>query len=487
MAILRDMLYGLGTVVTAPYWGYRMLRTGKWRTDWRGRFGHVTFLGAPSRQGGAQATRGAPPCRDGAQEQQATSTQRADATILIHAVSVGEVNATRQLIAKLTACGEGEAPAELKTQGDSRLGGSLALPSNASPFSRIAPPRIVISTTTDTGFARAVELFGKQHTVVRYPLDFTRCVRRFLDAVRPDVVALVELEVWPTFVEECDRRGIPVCVVNGRLSARSFKRYKLIRPLMRSSFAALRAAAVQTPAYAERFIAMGAAKDRVSVTDSMKWDTAKIEDPGTVAGATELASAMGIDRGKPLIVAGSTGPGEEEMLIRAKPAGAQLLIAPRKPERFEEVARLMSQPVRRTQHRDGTSRSIDGTEAFLLDTLGELRKAYALADVAIVGRSFINLYGSDPIEPIALGKPTIIGPRYGDFEDIVNAFRAEAGIYVSTKPCDAAAELLEDHEQARALAENGRKVILSRQGATDRHVKLILDLIKDRRPGVHHG
>ncbi len=455
------MLYGLGAAITAPYWGWRMLRTGKWRTDWRGRFGHVERA-AHAVSGPTSAT---------------PTTRRVEGdrpTVLIHAVSVGEVNATRQFIAKL-ASREGEAPAEPGPQGDARLGGSLALPSPPQP------PRIVISTTTDTGFARATELFGKQHAVVRYPLDFTRCVRRFLDTVRPDVVALVELEVWPTFVEECDRRGIPVCVINGRLSARSFKRYKLIRPLMRSSFARLRAAAVQTPAYADRFIAMGAAKDRVSVTDSMKWDTARIEDPATVTGAAELATAMGIDRSKPLIVAGSTGPGEEELLIRTKPAGVQLLIAPRKPERFEEVARLMSQPIRRTQHLDGTSRSIDCTEVFLLDTLGELRKAYALADVVIVGRSFINLYGSDPIEPIALGKPTVMGTRYGDFEDIVDAFRAEAGIFVSTKPCASAKELLDDPEQARALAENGRKVILARQGATDRHVKLILELLKAER------
>ncbi len=484
--MLRDMLYALGATVTAPYWVWRMLRTGKWRTDWRGRFGHVQRAAheVSGMQGAAHAVSGpAKPCEaaSGGDVCEGVSRERGSSgTILIHAVSVGEVNATRQLVDKLAASVDG------------------------------VVPRIVISTTTDTGFARATELFGRQHTVVRFPLDFTRCVRRFLDAVKPDVVALVELEVWPTFVEECDKRGIPVCVINGRLSARSFKRYKLIRSLIHSSFVKLRAVAVQTPDYAERFIALGAAKERVSVTDSMKWDTAKVEEPAAVTGAAELAAAMGIDLGKPLIVAGSTGPGEEEMLIRTKPAGVQLLIAPRKPERFEEVAKLLEQSrhregavasassvlseqpladargsdkavVRRTRHRDGNTRSIDGTEIFLLDTLGELRKAYALADVVIVGRSFINLYGSDPIEPIALGKPTIIGPRYGDFEDIVNAFRAEAGICVSAHPCAAAVELLENHEQARVLAEIGRKVILARQGATDRHVKLIREMLDERR------
>jgi 3-deoxy-D-manno-octulosonic-acid transferase len=411
-----------------------MLRTGKWRTDWAGRFGHV------------------PP-----RHRAAASGKEKRPTILIHAVSLGEVNATRQLVQEL----EGKMAA---TEGGPDV-------------------RIVITTTTNTGFARATELYGKRHAVLRYPLDFTRCVRRFLDAVRPDVVALVELEIWPTFVEQCAARGIPVCVINGRLSERSFKRYRLIRPFVRRSFASLAAAAVQTVDYAERFKAMGAAEECVSVTDSMKWDTAQVTNPATIKGVKELATAMGINRDKPVIVAGSTGPGEERMLIETKPPGVQLILVPRKPERFEEVAGAIAEAtaqamvVRRSQRPDGSTRLVDGTELFLLDTMGELRKAYAICDVAIVGRSFIDLYGSDPIEPIALGRATIIGPRYGDFREIVDTFRAEDGIIVGDKPCETAAALLADHDRARELAVNGQRVILSRQGATRRHVELILELL----------
>ena len=432
MPLLRDLMYGLVIAATSPVWMVSMLRSGKWRTDWRGRFGHVKGMGSEAASGGAGGK-----------------------TIMIHAVSLGEVNATREMVRRIHE--------QLAGQG-----------------------RIVITTTTNTGFDRAVELYGKQHTVLRYPFDFTRSVRRFLNAVQPDVVVLVELEVWPTFVEECAKRAIPVCVVNGRLSERSYMRYKRVRRLMRNSFASLAACAVQTGDYATRFIGMGAVEERVRVTDSMKWDTAKVVEPHDVAGVNELAMAMGINREKPVIVAGSTGPGEEQMLIRTKPAGVQMVIAPRKPERFEEVAAVVKRAkpqaavVRRTQCADGSQRGQDGTEIFLLDTMGELRKAYALADVVIVGRSFIDLFGSDPIEPIALGKPTVIGPRYGDFTEIVETFKAEGGIVISSEPCDAASALLGDAAWARELAVNGRRVILSRQGATERHVALVMELMAER-------
>ena len=220
------------------------------------------------------------------------------------------------------------------------------------------------------------------------------------------------------------------------------------------------------------------------MTDSKKWDTASVADAAAVPGASELAVGMGIDRSRPLIVCGSTGPGEEELLVAARPQGVQLMIVPRKPERFNEVAATMQnlEPsqsiVRRTEHADGTTRSPGGSELFLLDTMGELRKAYALADVVIVGRSFIDLYGSDPMEPAALAKPVIIGPRNGDFRDAVETLKAAEGILITDKPCEAASGLLADRDAARRLADNGQKAILSRQGATARHVKLIRDVLR---------
>lgn len=380
---------------------------------------------------------------------------------MLHAVSVGEVGALRALVPMLT--------------GDAQ---------------------VVVSVGTDTGIARARELFASERTpessratVVRYPLDFSGSVRRFLDAVNPSVVGLVELELWPNFVRACGARGIPVAVINGRLSARSFKGYQRFRRLLSPTFASLHMAAVQDAAYAERFRAMGVADERCVVTGSMKWDAAKIED--SVAGAEELAGALGIDRSRPLIVAGSTGPGEEELLHSACPPGVQLLCAPRKPERFDEAAAALPGCVRRTATTAGSPgaaghRAAAGSrDRFLLDTIGELRTAYALADVVVVGRSFLTLYGSDPIEPIALGKPTVIGPRVSDFQTIVESFDSAGGIVRAT-PEDLGgtlAALTTDAERRRDLAARGRACILANQGATRRHADLLLSLVRSRGVG----
>lgn len=419
MGVGRDIAYGVGAVALSPVWGAYLLKTGKWRTDWPGRFGRAA---APAKRPG---------------------TRR----LLIHAVSVGEVNATRTLVDQLAAA-------------DPAL-------------------ELVIATTTNTGFARAASLYAEHPrvaAVVRFPFDFTWAVRRLLDAVRPDAVALVELEVWPNFVGACARRAIPVCVVNGRLSESSFRGYRRIRPLIAPAFAKLAAVGAQTMAYADRFIAMGTPRERVLVLDTMKWDTARVEEPSDVEGAEALAAELGIDRDRPLIVAGSTGPGEERMLLDARPEQAQLLLVPRKPERFEEVAALAAMRRRTRPVAGGDDADADADEVadvFLLDTMGELRKAYALADVAVVGRSFNAMGGSDPIEPIALGKATIIGPDVDNFAEVVRAFEQEGGICKTDDLPGSMRALLNDPARRRDLAERGRGVIATRRGSTRRHVEML--------------
>ena len=415
-----DLLYALGTLVSSPILLLGLLRTGKWRTDWRGRFGRTEPLPEDPRS-----------------------------TLLIHGVSVGEINATRELVARLI--------------------------SPESP-----PVRVVISATTNTGFARAQELYGESIPVVRFPFDFSWMVTRFFDAVRPDAVALMELEVWPNLAQVCRIRGIPLGVINGRLSEASFKHYRWARPVVRSMFRALSIVGAQTEEYAGRFQALGTPRDRLTVTDTMKWDTARLADE--VEGAEALRLAMGIDPGRPLVVAGSTGPGEEEILLAGKPEGVQLMLVPRKPERFDEVARLAPGAVRRSQRPDGSrgEGDPDAGEIFLLDTMGELTKAFALADVAIVGRSFVPLGGSDPIEAIALGKATIIGPHHDNFQDVVSAFAEEGGIRITSRPMEDAQALLNDDEARERMGEAGRGVIRRRKGATERNVRLLHTLLEGR-------
>jgi 3-deoxy-D-manno-octulosonic-acid transferase len=365
---------------------------------------------------------------------------------VLHAVSVGEVNALRSLVPIL---------AEDCT--------------------------VIVSTTTDTGLARASALFAETCEVVRYPLDFSWSVRRFLDAVRPDVVALVELELWPNFVAACGERGVPVAVINGRLSERSFRGYNRFRWFFRRSFASLSLAAVQDAEYAERFEAMGVPKGRVRITGSMKWDNARSGAAGRALSdkAGALAANLGIDRSRPLIVAGSTGPGEESLIHRACAGlGVQLLCAPRKPERFDEAADAMRGCVRRSETRDEGPPNAPA-DRFLLDTIGELAAAYALADVAVVGRSFGDLHGSDPTEPIGLGCPTILGPAAGDFASIVRAFEDAGGIVRATRESLAATirALLDDRARAERVAAAGVACIGAHRGASLAHAEVIRGLV----------
>ncbi len=469
-----DIFYLMAALLASPVLAARLLGTGKWRTDWRSRFGHVGVLDGPAspmgRLDGAPA-RPHPP------------------TVLVHGVSVGEVAATRQLVDRLAA-----------------------------------RARVVVSSTTDTGVARARSLYGAHHPVVRYPLDLSWMVRRFLDAVRPDVVALTELEVWPNFVTECARRGIPVCVVNGRLSASSHRGYRRARGWVRPIFRQLAAVGAQNAAYARRFADLGVPRDRVRVTDTMKWDTSGHPAPGppaTAAPATglptaealatdsaattppaaeavatksaattspaaeALAATLGLDRTRPLIVAGSTGSGEEAELIATRPPGVQLLLVPRKPERFDAVAALHPGIRRRSDARSASRDPEDTavtdlptpTDLFLLDTMGELELAYTLADVAIVGRSFVPMGGSDPIPPVAAGCATIIGPHHENFADVVSALRAGGGITVTHAPMEAATRLQADEDARRQMARDGQRVIEEHRGASARTADLVLALL----------
>lgn len=419
MGTLVDLAYLAGLTAASPVLLPRFIARGKHRTDWSGRFGHAPRLETPSRP-----------------------------RLLLHAVSVGEVNAISLLVDRLL---------------DSAL-----------------QPEVVIATTTDTGYRRACSLFESRCEVVRYPLDVSWSVRRFLDAIQPDVAAMVELELWPNFSEECERRGIPLLVVNGRLSERSFRGYRRARAFIKPIFRRLECAAVQNEAYAGRFATLGAERGSIVITGTMKWDTARIEDD--VDGASELAEELGIDRDLPLVVAGSTAPDEHQLIVDAVPEGVQLLCAPRRPEWFDEAAGVLGDCARRSRPGSRTS-----SGRYLLDTIGELRKAYALAQVVIIGRSFGSLHGSDMMEPAALGKPVIVGPATSDFAETVRLLDEGDGIVCTTRDGLAGelSALLGDRSRREAIADNARKVITEQQGATERTCELLVSILETVRGG--HG
>lgn len=410
---LRDILWLAAALVSSPVWLTSMIVTGKVRTDWPGR------LGAQNR-----ILKGAKP------------------RLLVHAVSVGEVNSIRE-------------------------------------FVRLADDawEVVVSTSTNTGFARARELFAPAHHVLRYPFDFHFAVRRFLDAVSPDVVVLVELEIWPAMARQCSKRGIPVVVVNGRISARSFRRYRHIRWAVKSMFGAVSAVAAQDQVIADRFAALGVSPDRVQVLGSMKWDTAPLEtDP---AGAAQLAERLGLDRGRQTVVAGSTGPGEEALVFESMrellTRGIQLVVAPRKPERFDEAARSLPGCVRWSAAKGDEN----GQGVFLLDTLGQLRNAYGLADVIVIGRTFNRMGGSDMIEAAAPGKATIVGPDVSAFEAPARLL-LESGGLIQVNEEELASEierLLRDGAARRHMQTAARRVAQAQRGVTRKHVDMLARLL----------
>ncbi len=449
--LLRDFALALGLVAYAVK---KRLQTGSWRTGLRDRSGRVGNL----------------------------ERRAAGPRILVHGVSVGETHALEPFVDALAA----------------------------SPL----VPDVVVSASTATGFERAVRIHAGRREVVRFSLDFTWMAGRFLDAVRPELVVLGELELWPSFLAACARRGIPVCVVNGRLSEHSYRGYRRWRPFARRMFRQLAWVSAQTKVYRDRFVRLGVPADRVVVGGSLKWDAA-LKEPN--AGETEaLAAALGIDRNRPLIVAGSTGPGEEAVLLRGLPEGWQLLLAPRRPERWDEVAGMVPGMRRRSggggmgeydqgmrvggqdMREDGQSIRVGGKEirgdgrrmrdqetrrtgepasVFLLDTIGELPAAYRLADAVFVGRSLVPMGGSNPLEPVALGKPAVIGPHHENFAGVVAELVAAGGLVVSEDPMAVIAGWLDDPVAALGVVAGGRVALERNRGSAERAVGGVVGLL----------
>ena len=399
--LLRDLALGLGL---AAYAAKQRLRTGSWRDDLRTRNGQVRGL-----------TRRAPGPR-----------------ILVHGVSVGETHALQPLVEALAA----------------------------SPIA----PDVVVSASTATGHERARAIHSPARDVVRYPLDFTWMANRFLDRVRPALVVLGELELWPSFMAACARRRIPVAVVNGRLSERSFQGYRRWRALVRPMFRQLALVSAQTETYRDRFVALGVPAERAVVGGSLKWDAAaRNPDP---AKAAALAAALGIDADRPVIVAGSTGPGEEEALLRGLPDGWQLVLAPRDPTRWEPVARLVPGMPRRSRASAVVGKAaVDTPRVFLLDTLGELPTAYLLADAVFVGRSLGPMGGSNPLEAIAAGKPVVTGPHHEHFAGVVAELGRVGGVVVSADPMDVIKRWIADPKASAKVQEGARRAMARHRGA----------------------
>jgi 3-deoxy-D-manno-octulosonic-acid transferase len=442
MTVLIDIAFLIALIAISPVAIYKMLRYGRYRAGWANRFGKI-------------------------------SRKRPDKKcIWIHAVSVGEVNATTILIRELE--------------------------------SKFPDYEIVLSTTTDTGFARANALFANRLSVFYFPMDFSLTMKRAFANIRPAMCLLIELEVWPNLVRIAKQSGIPVIVVNGRLSERSLRRYNLIKGVTRKIFGDLTLALAQSEEYAERFRQVGVPAEKVIVTGSLKYDTAVIADK--VEGADVLAEQLfgKIENRKSKIenslwVAGATGDNEEKIILdvyrrlidQKQFADLRLAIVPRKPERFNDVAELIKQSgfelTRYSELKAVTTKStIDNRQSaisnvVLGNTMGDLRKFYSLAAVIFVGRSLVPMGGSDMMEAAALGKCTIFGPHAFNFKQAVDdLLKANGAILVkdADELFNAMTKCLTDAGYASQIAQNGRQIIRKNQGATARTISNISNMLQ---------
>jgi 3-deoxy-D-manno-octulosonic-acid transferase len=410
-------------VVSAPWWLFRMATTHKYREGLLERLGWVRRL---------KGANGRP-------------------LIWIHAVSVGEVLAISRLVKTLDA----------------------ALPGHF----------VAISTTTRTGQELARQRFGTDHfdRVFYCPLDLPWAVGAHLNRLQPAMLVLAETEFWPNLLQGCFRRGIPVAVVNARISDRSWPRYRRLRSLWRSFLSQVTAVLAQSETDAERLRSLGC--DPVTVAGNLKFDVRAESD----SEAVRLLKAR--LAGSRLLVAGSTLDGEETMLLAAwsellqRDSVLVLVLAPRHPERFAEVAGLLERSGftwrRRTSLSDVALAPLVPGEIVLLDSIGELASVYSLASVAFIGGSLVAAGGHNPLEPAQFAVPTVIGEHYANFKAIVESMRAQNAITVvsSDQLASTLVHLLMDPEAAVAMGQRALRVFGEHSGATDLTVAALREIL----------
>ena len=387
--------------------------------------------------------------------------------IWLHCVSVGETNAARPLVDQIE--------------------------------SNFPDHRLIISTTTKTGQELAQNIFKKKADAVFYfPFDWKFSVRRALRHFKPDVVLLMETEIWPRFLKEAKLGNTKTVIVNGRISAKSYKRYSYVKRFVGKVLSNIDLALMQGEADAERIEALGITEDKVKVTGNLKFDQSidAVEDNLT----EELRERFGITGERQLIIAASTHEPEEKWIIDAYAAAAndfterrpRLLIAPRHPARFDEVADLIQNGAwpnhtfsRRSESEAETDKTMD---IILLDSIGELRAAYPLAEIVFVGGSLIPHGGQSILEPAAAGKAIVTGPHTHNFEAAVKEFSARNALIrvpetqqeskIIERLCEIFTDLLRDEKKRRDLGENALAAMNANRGATAKTVGYLKSHLK---------
>jgi 3-deoxy-D-manno-octulosonic-acid transferase len=421
MYVFYSLLLACAALLSLPWWIIQMLRLGKYRSGLGERLGFV-----PARLSDAQP-----------------------GSVWVHAVSVGEVLAVSKLIA------------ELKQQHPD--------------------PQIFVSTTTATGQALARQRFG-ENRVFFMPLDFGFAVRRYLNALKPQMIVIAETEFWPNLLHLASKRGTSLAIVNARISDRSFPRYKRFKWFFGRVLSEVDLFLTQTADDAQRLREIGAPTERVRVSGNLKFDVRPNAKPALVSG---LRADMGKD--SPVIACGSTAEGEEEPLLAAFKTVQQqfptavMILAPRHPERFEKVAALIPSQGFAVQRRSQwTPPQPIPSGIFLLDSVGELAAVYELADIAFVGGSLVSTGGHNILEPAQHGAAILVGPHTFNFREMVSIF--EQGGAVKTVTAETLGpqllSLLSHSEERQNMGQAAKDLFAKHAGATGRTLDALAPLLQ---------
>tara|TARA_A100001015_G_scaffold313279_1_gene420172 strand:+ start:843 stop:2111 length:1269 start_codon:yes stop_codon:yes gene_type:complete len=370
---------------------------------------------------------------------------KASNTLWFHAVSVGEVNLAATLIQSL----------------------------------KVDHP-IVLTTTTLTGAERARVVLGDRVIHAYAPFDFKSVVMRFMKHFKPVALYLIETELWPHWIHCCEQQEIPVMLINGRLSDRSYRRYRLIRPLTQAMLSALSCLAVQSSLIGERFLKLGVSPDRVQVMNNIKYEIPM--SPSDQALGLNLRQSLG-GASRPCVIAASTHPGEEMMVLEAfvqlksRTQDPCLILAPRHPIRVDDILKLCHQfNLKSARSTTISSDQLNSIEVLIVDTLGQLCQFYAASDIAFIGGSLIEHGGHNPIEAIQSSCACLSGPHVFNFEDMYEAL-FESGGCVRVEDSRALLQswdhLIHTPEQQTQQVSDAQAVIRQTQGGLNQHLALI--------------
>jgi 3-deoxy-D-manno-octulosonic-acid transferase len=422
MYLIYSALLAAGLLVSLPYWLLQRLRHDKYRAGLGERLGRIP---------------------------QRLAVQPARPVIWVHAVSVGEVLAISGLVGEITK--------------------------------RFSQHRVVISTTTDTGQKLARARFGAEN-VFYFPLDFAFAIRPYLRLLKPELIVIAETEFWPNFLRLAHAAGARIAVVNARISDRSWPGYRRFRRLLTGILQHVDLFLTQTGEDARRLEQIGAPPARVHITGNLKFDVPAATAPPIIA---SLRASFQQANSGPVIVCGSTVEGEESLLLQAfvnvlaSHPRAAMILAPRHPERFTEVAELLDNLGIRFWRRSLWSGDPISGGVLLIDTIGELAALYALADVAFVGGSLVPRGGHNIIEPALHGVPIVVGNHTENFRDIVSLFQSRDAVRV-VGPAElplAFMELISNPAERIALGRRAAETLRAQMGATQRTMQVLEKLL----------